>query len=96
MIYIFWDFIFELTWVILFTALRIHVSPWCKEVLDKLGGYELEDRGLVPMKSKGEIHTFWLLGQDPSYKITKVKPPPQKLTHEAIEIAANRVIPDDV
>lgn len=77
-------------------ALRIHVSPWCKEVLDKLGGYELEDRGLVPMKGKGEIHTFWLLGQDPSYKITKVKPPPQKLTQEAIEIAANRVIPDDI
>ncbi|NP_999705.1 speract receptor precursor [Strongylocentrotus purpuratus] len=77
-------------------ALRIHVSPWCKQVLDKLGGYELEDRGLVPMNGKGEIHTFWLLGQDPSYKITKVKPPPQKLTQEAIEIAANRVIPDDV
>nr|BAA75197.1 membrane guanylyl cyclase [Brissus agassizii] len=77
-------------------ALKIHVSPWCKEILDKLGGYDLQERGLVAMKGKGEILTYWLVGQDPSYKITKIKPPPQKLSPEVMEAAANRVIPDDI
>ena len=31
-------------------ALRIHVSPNCKEVLDDLGGYQLEERGPVTLK----------------------------------------------
>ncbi|EDO27923.1 predicted protein, partial [Nematostella vectensis] len=31
-------------------ALRIHVSPECKEVLDRLGGYHLDERGPVTMK----------------------------------------------
>ncbi|GFO22234.1 hypothetical protein PoB_004873900, partial [Plakobranchus ocellatus] len=31
-------------------ALRIHVSPSCKTVLDELGGYTLTERGLVAMK----------------------------------------------
>ncbi|XP_071484479.1 speract receptor-like [Diadema antillarum] len=77
-------------------ALKIHVSPWCKEVLDKIGGYILEERGLVAMKGKGEILTYWLTGQDPSYKIMKIKPPPQKLSAEVMEAAANREIPDDL
>ena len=31
-------------------ALRVHVSPECKQVLDELGGYHLEERGEVSMK----------------------------------------------
>ena len=31
-------------------ALRVHVSPECKEVLDELGGYCLDERGPVSMK----------------------------------------------
>ena len=34
----------------IFSALRIHVSPECKEVLDRLGGYVLQERGFVEMK----------------------------------------------
>ncbi|XP_041362491.1 guanylate cyclase 32E-like [Gigantopelta aegis] len=45
-------------------ALKIHVSPRTKGILDELGGYELEYRGLIPMKGKGEMHTWWLLGED--------------------------------
>ncbi|XP_055933172.1 receptor-type guanylate cyclase Gyc76C-like isoform X2 [Argiope bruennichi] len=45
-------------------ALKIHISPQCKEYLDKLGGYYTADRGLVKMKGKGEVHTYWLLGHD--------------------------------
>ncbi|EFA10586.2 receptor-type guanylate cyclase Gyc76C isoform X1 [Tribolium castaneum] len=42
--------------------LKIHISHQCKEVLDKLGGYIIEERGLVNMKGKGEVRTFWLIG----------------------------------
>ena len=31
-------------------ALRIHVSPECKAVLDDLGGYHLQERGPIAMK----------------------------------------------
>ncbi|XP_035217016.1 uncharacterized protein LOC118190426 [Stegodyphus dumicola] len=43
-------------------ALKIHISPQCKASLDKLGGYYTSERGLVKMKGKGEIRTFWLIG----------------------------------
>lgn len=42
--------------------LKIHISPQCKEALDKLGGYIIEERGLVNMKGKGEVRTYWLCG----------------------------------
>ncbi|GFR89977.1 guanylate cyclase [Elysia marginata] len=45
-------------------ALRIHVSPSCKAVLDELGGYTLTERGLVNMKGKGEVRTYWLDDED--------------------------------
>lgn len=43
-------------------ALKIHISPQCKDALDKLGGYITEERGLVNMKGKGEVLTYWLIG----------------------------------
>ncbi|XP_045475600.1 receptor-type guanylate cyclase Gyc76C-like isoform X2 [Harmonia axyridis] len=42
--------------------LRIHISSQCKEALEKLGGYIIEERGLVNMKGKGNVKTFWLVG----------------------------------
>lgn len=45
-------------------ALKIHISPQCKDALDKLGGYITEKRGLVAMKGKGEVETYWLVGAD--------------------------------
>ncbi|GIZ02770.1 receptor-type guanylate cyclase Gyc76C [Caerostris extrusa] len=44
--------------------LRIHISQECKDHLDKIGGFITEDRGLVKMKGKGEVHTYWLLGHE--------------------------------
>ena len=32
------------------TALKIHVSLQCKQLLDKLGGYQTENRGLIYVK----------------------------------------------
>ncbi|XP_071836084.1 speract receptor-like isoform X2 [Apostichopus japonicus] len=67
-------------------ALKIHISPECAEVLRQIGGFELEERGLVAMKGKGEILTYWLVGQDPTYKIEKIQPPKQKLPPKDTEI----------
>lgn len=43
--------------------LKIHISPQCKEKLDKLGGYITEKRGIVSMKGKGDVVTYWLIGK---------------------------------
>lgn len=61
------------------TALKIHVSENCREILDKIGGYILSERGIVQVKvfivlykqfinlndkqGKGEMKTFWLKGK---------------------------------
>ncbi|XP_076675216.1 receptor-type guanylate cyclase Gyc76C isoform X3 [Andrena cerasifolii] len=42
--------------------LRIHISEQCKDALDKIGGYIIEERGLVHMKGKGDVKTYWLTG----------------------------------
>ncbi|KAG6449579.1 hypothetical protein O3G_MSEX006116 [Manduca sexta] len=41
--------------------LRIHISPNCKQALDKLGGYIVEPRGTIPIKGKGQLQTYWLV-----------------------------------
>jgi guanylate cyclase len=43
-------------------ALKIHISPQCNELLNKLGGYITEKRGVIPMKGKGDVLTYWLVG----------------------------------
>lgn len=42
--------------------LRIHISHQCRAALIKLGGYDIVERGLVKMKGKGEVLTYWLVG----------------------------------
>ncbi|XP_066155671.1 receptor-type guanylate cyclase Gyc76C-like isoform X2 [Euwallacea fornicatus] len=42
--------------------LKIHISMQCKEALEKLGGYIIVERGMVSMKGKGSVRTFWLEG----------------------------------
>ncbi|XP_072029839.1 speract receptor-like [Amphiura filiformis] len=48
--------------------LKIHCSEEIKVILDIIGGYVVEERGLVAMKGKGELKTYWLLDQDPDYR----------------------------
>ncbi|GFY45875.1 speract receptor [Trichonephila inaurata madagascariensis] len=57
-------------------AMKIHVSEACKKVLDKLGGYILEERGLVQIKGKGEMRTYWLLGKEVYDPLFPPKPSP--------------------
>lgn len=43
-------------------ALKIHISGQCKDALERLGGYEIMERGQVEMKGKGKVTTYWLTG----------------------------------
>lgn len=54
-------FTFGKTYVFLGEALKIHTSGECRDYLVKLGGYVIEERGLVAMKGKGQVRTYWLL-----------------------------------
>uniref|UniRef100_A0A8R1I663 Guanylate cyclase domain-containing protein n=1 Tax=Caenorhabditis japonica TaxID=281687 RepID=A0A8R1I663_CAEJA len=44
--------------------LRINCSESTKVVLDTLGGYRIEERGLVEMKGKGKQMTYFVRGED--------------------------------
>ncbi|CAH1122713.1 unnamed protein product [Ceutorhynchus assimilis] len=48
--------------------LKIHCSKTCGDLLMKIGGYQLIERGLVSMKGKGNQQTYWLLGEDPHFR----------------------------
>ncbi|XP_055545270.1 atrial natriuretic peptide receptor 1-like isoform X3 [Wyeomyia smithii] len=44
-------------------ALKIHISHNTKALLDTFGTFDVTERGLVPMKGKGEMLTYWLNGE---------------------------------
>ncbi|XP_076458574.1 speract receptor-like [Babylonia areolata] len=54
--------------------LKIHCSVDCKSLLDQLGGYTLEERGLTKMKGKGEVVTYWLTGEDRERRPHRLRP----------------------
>ncbi|CAL1527407.1 unnamed protein product [Lymnaea stagnalis] len=72
-------------------ALKIHVSPSCKNLLDELGGYTLIERGRVSMKGKGELLTYWLIDEDPSIRERRSKSSDDSGVHTDIltDIAQN-------
>ncbi|XP_055333876.1 atrial natriuretic peptide receptor 1-like [Paramacrobiotus metropolitanus] len=43
---------------------KIHISQSSNQILNKIGGYKTESRGLIEIKSKGRIETFWLLSKN--------------------------------
>ncbi|XP_048580890.1 atrial natriuretic peptide receptor 1 isoform X2 [Nematostella vectensis] len=45
-------------------ALRIHLSGESKLLLDSIGGYYIEERGLITMKGKGSVVSYFLNGRD--------------------------------
>ncbi len=47
---------------------RIHCSSECRDILVKLGGYELTVRGVTSMKGKGDQVTYWLVGESAEIK----------------------------
>ncbi|XP_033751446.1 receptor-type guanylate cyclase Gyc76C-like [Pecten maximus] len=54
-------------------ALKIHCSKECKVLLEKQGGYTMTERGLVSMKGKGELFTYWLIDEDPSIRHERLR-----------------------
>uniref|UniRef100_A0A1I7U4C6 Guanylate cyclase domain-containing protein n=1 Tax=Caenorhabditis tropicalis TaxID=1561998 RepID=A0A1I7U4C6_9PELO len=44
--------------------LRINCSDSSKQILDQLGGYQTEERGIVEMKGKGKQMTYFVRGED--------------------------------
>ncbi|KDR09970.1 Guanylate cyclase 32E, partial [Zootermopsis nevadensis] len=48
--------------------LKVHCSSECKDLLDRVGGYIVAERGIVRMKGKGDQRTYWLLGEDPVHR----------------------------
>lgn len=51
--------------------MKIHCSKQCKELLTKLDGYHLLERGIVSMKGKGEQQTYWLVGEDAEMRLLR-------------------------
>ncbi|GAV03015.1 hypothetical protein RvY_13505-2 [Ramazzottius varieornatus] len=43
---------------------RIQCAPKTHDLLKELGGFQLTERGLMPVKGKGEMMVYWLTGQD--------------------------------
>nr|CAD7407391.1 unnamed protein product [Timema poppensis] len=43
-------------------ALRIHVSSAAQQILSRFCTFQLELRGQVELKGKGNVTTYWLLG----------------------------------
>ena len=42
--------------------LKIHVSQASKDIFDKIGTFRLELRGIIELKGKGALTTYWLCG----------------------------------
>jgi len=51
-----------------FAALKIHCSTACKQLLDRLDGYILEERGEIRIKGKGDMVTYWLVGEKGNHR----------------------------
>ncbi|XP_050354958.1 atrial natriuretic peptide receptor 1 isoform X2 [Nymphalis io] len=66
-------------------ALKIHVSPTTKALLDSFGTFRLECRGEVAMKGKGVLVTYWLLGEIIDPNAPKEKAPLVKLQTQSVE-----------
>lgn len=46
--------------------LKIHISENTKTILDKFRTFDVTERGLVEMKGKGKMRTYWLNGEQHS------------------------------
>ncbi|KAK6175579.1 hypothetical protein SNE40_014010 [Patella caerulea] len=48
---------------------KIHISTSTRDALERIGGFEVEVRGLIAVKGKGEMETYWLEGT--SHKVPR-------------------------
>ncbi|GFN93659.1 guanylate cyclase, partial [Plakobranchus ocellatus] len=55
-------------------ALKIHLSQTVKDILDTFGTFEITHRGSIPIKGKGYMDTYWLVGRADAATVDDVKP----------------------
>ncbi|XP_052081108.1 atrial natriuretic peptide receptor 1-like [Mytilus californianus] len=73
-------------------AMKIHVSPETKSLLDKHGGFVLEPRGNIEIKGKGLMTTHWLIREIresqviPNHDLTKYDPKIVITDDESVEM----------
>lgn len=74
--------------------LKIHISHSTKTILDHFGTFDIIERGLVEMKGKGKMRTYWLNGEKNSEIYTKglnnVNAIPKPTTYDKDPLAALR------
>ena len=56
------------TFIIIFIARKIHVSLETKLLLETFGEFIIEHRGMVFVKGKGELDTYWLIKKNAAAK----------------------------
>ena len=49
---------------------RIHISCEFKLALEKVGEFNFVDRGLIPIKGKGNVRTYWLTELSPKNPVS--------------------------
>lgn len=59
--------------------LQIHISKECNAELNRVGGFVTKERGLVEMKGKGKVTTFWLIGCTETCPVPRKDPDSQSL-----------------
>lgn len=52
---------------------KVHISHATHKILQHLGGYICEDRGMINIKGKGEMYTYWLLNEDPAQRRIRLR-----------------------
>ncbi|XP_063832442.1 atrial natriuretic peptide receptor 1-like isoform X3 [Ostrinia nubilalis] len=74
-------------------ALKIHVSPDTRALLETFGTFHLECRGEVAMKGKGILITYWLLGEIIDPNAPKEKPSLTKAQTQSTESSVSHLTP---
>ncbi|KAL4235759.1 hypothetical protein ACF0H5_004151 [Mactra antiquata] len=68
-------------------AYRIHISNFTYTELIRYGKYNLEQRGSIAVKGKGDMLTWWLNGWDPAWLEAQQAPAPETLNEGSGVIA---------
>ncbi|XP_046802914.1 guanylate cyclase 32E [Lucilia cuprina] len=50
-------------------AMKIHISEETYQLLESLGGYHCIERGLINIKGKGDMRTYWLISQTTEHQL---------------------------
>lgn len=74
----------------LFPALKIQCSSSAFYLLEEIGGYLLECRGMLQVKGKGDMVTYWLEGKKTSLVSKDITPDANTNKHVTMETEAEK------